>query len=165
MLVLFLIIYSCFSFSCEEVESLYDSSITGQRRVQHDSNMCYAFSISHALSAITGSYVNPIDIAYQFKKHTGNGHAINTVDFQLGANPNLYNDDFVRLLISQGLCKTVVSNDSLDLLRNEDISDKITEMTNCSYGDLSGIEQFRVIQQIYQSLIEDTENSCSEVVF
>ncbi|MCF8059237.1 MAG: hypothetical protein K9K67_08075 [Bacteriovoracaceae bacterium] len=162
LLAILFLLFGHLSHSCDEVLPLYNPAVDGERRVQGDSNMCYAFSISHALSAITGQYVNPLDVAYQFKELTGRGHGINTLDFQLGANPNFYNAQFFNTLLARGLCTEEIPEDVAQLLKTDELILELSTRMNKPFIDLSPIEQFRTINEFYRDFIDNIEIQCSQ---
>lgn len=158
IIVFLVFIFSRVSLACSDIHSLYE----GERRVQYDSNMCYAFSLSHALEVMTKKYVNPLDIAYRYKKLTGLGYRVNTIDFQRGASPRSYDAKFVQTLLAQGLCQEKVPSDIFQILQSKELKNKAAAKAKNPFHELSKMDQFRLIHGLYKDLIDQTSKTCRE---
>ncbi len=134
---------------CTNIESLYDVKKIGKREIQLNSNMCYAFALSHALRIISEKYINPIDIAYQFQRFKNPGRNIQFYDMSVGAELEFYDDSFVDTLMAWGYCTKSLSVENELLL---DV-DKIKQ---------SAKEQNKNYLTLFNELIAMTENQCRD---
>ncbi len=132
---------------CDNVESLFKIKEHGERSIQQSSNMCYAFSVSHALRTLTDRFINPIDIAYQFQRYKNPARKVQYYDMAIGADIEFYDDSFIESLMVWGLCTKDLSSTQKRLLSTVDIKEeaKKQDKTYLSY---------------FNELIEGIANDC-----
>lgn len=130
------ILLSVMSFSimgeCEDIDSLFDEKVHGERSIQRDSNMCYAFSLSHAFRILSNDFINPLDIAYQFQRYKNPARKVQYYDMAIGADLEFYDDSFIETLLAWGFCSKELSPLQKKLLSNQDIKNE-AQRTNRNY--------------------------------
>lgn len=168
-----LFLFVCFAFStsgytCSEIENLYDSEILGKRQVQYDSQMCYAFSIAHALSIVTQQRVNPYHVALEFKTMTGNPLFFNELDFLLGARPSDYNSNFIHRLTGAGVCTQDLDQEIERLFKKENFDSALAKKRQAYLSskrvddnDLLRVDLF-LSRKIVNTVVNEINLTCRE---
>jgi hypothetical protein len=64
--------------------------------------MCYGFSLAHALTIVSGQYVNPLDLSYRVKRVTSSHLTAN--EMMLGSEPEFFTSSFIQGALVGGIC-------------------------------------------------------------
>ncbi len=139
----------CVFAQCAGVEGLFRESVLGKRSIQRDSNMCYAFSLSHAFRILTNEFINPLDIAYQFQRYKNPVRKVQYYDMAIGADLEFYDDSFVETLLAWGFCKKELSSEQQKLLSTDDIRD-------------GALKENKSYLSYFNELIESVGKQCQE---
>lgn len=124
--------------ACSDVPSRWDPAQFGGHRVQYSTNMCFGFALSHALTILSGQYVNPVDLYARLKKVSSSG-AASDLTLQSGIETAFANSETAVKAFAGGVCTSPPSAEAETLL-----------------AGTSGSPTWKV----YSQLLADTAKSC-----
>lgn len=159
--VFFFSLWFCaLAFACEPMGPLFKPQVHGPRMVQHDSSLCYAFSLAHALSIISQQKIDPLFIAYDMQTLITPGSRVDILEFFKGIRPDVYNSQLINTLLVRGLCSSEKNQELAQILQQDILRHLVQEQLDCGSDQHSARDEFRVIHQIYSKLLATVVENC-----